>query len=145
MKAILQRVHTAGVSVDSKEISRIQNGWLILLGIKEGDSEEDAKFLAKKTLSLRCFNDEDEKMNLNVHQVGGSLLVVSQFTLYANCEKGLRPSFVKAAKPEAAEKLYEFFVSLLKAGGQKVETGSFGAKMNVHMDGDGPVTILLET
>ena len=144
MKAILQRVHTAGVSVDSNEISRIENGWLILLGVKEGDTEEDARFLAKKTLNLRCFNDAEGKMNLNVQQVGGSLLVVSQFTLYANCEKGLRPSFVKAARPETAQKLYEFFVSLLKKSGLKVETGSFGAKMTVHMDGDGPVTIPLE-
>ena len=145
MKAVLQRVSEASVWVDQKQISAIKHGWLILLGICHEDTEKEIDYLAKKILALRAFNDKDGKMNLNVQDVAGSLLIVSQFTLYGRCDKGSRPSFVKAARPEHAEPLYEKFLEHIKKQGAPVQAGIFGAKMEVRMKGDGPVTLILES
>lgn len=145
MKAVLQRVTEASVSVDQKEISRIKEGWLILLGIAQEDTGEEIPSLAQKILKLRAFNDKEGKMNLSVRDVEGSLLIVSQFTLHANCKKGNRPSFVKAAPPEKARKLYEDFISYMKEEGVPLGTGSFGAKMAISIEADGPVTLLLDS
>ena len=145
MKAILQRVSEASVWVDSKEVSHINQGWLILLGICHSDQESHISYLVKKILSLRAFCDEEEKMNLSIKDVGGSILLVSQFTLYGRCDKGARPSFVEAARPEHAKPLYQKLAERLREHGVTVETGVFGAKMDIRMRGDGPVTLTLES
>lgn len=146
MKAVLQRVQEASVSIDGENISRISSGFLVLLGVEVHDSLEEAKILANKIAALRVFEDENGKLNLSALDCQGSVLVVSNFTLCADCKKGKRPSFTKAAPPKEAEELYEAFCRLLKeAGIQEVKTGSFGADMKVSLINDGPVTILLDT
>ena len=145
MRAIVQRVKEARVEVDGEVTGRIGEGMLVLLGAGKDDSDVDAEYLAEKILTLRIFEDPDGKMNLSVTDTGGSLLVVSQFTLYGDCRKGRRPSFDKAAPPEAAEALYEEFVSKLRARGSHVETGRFRAMMDVHLVNWGPVTLMLDS
>lgn len=146
MKALLQRVKKASVTVEGKVIGSVGEGYLILLGVREGDTAAEAKFLAQKTAELRVFTDPDGKMNLSMMDIGGGALVVSQFTLCADCRKGRRPSFIDAMKPPMAEELYLDYVRFLKeAGVSHVETGEFGADMLVSIDNDGPVTIMLDT
>lgn len=146
MRALLQRVKTGKVSINNKSIGEIGLGCVILLGIKAGDSEKEADFLTEKIVNLRVMSDENEKMNKSVLDVGGEILVVSQFTLYADTKGGRRPSFLTAAKPDAAERLYCYFINQLKILGVKnVQTGQFGAYMSVEITNDGPVTILLDT
>jgi D-tyrosyl-tRNA(Tyr) deacylase len=145
MRAVLQRVSEAEVSVDGRVIGSIGRGFVVLLGIAKDDTEKDAAYIADKTLGLRVFADEAGKMNLALKQVGGELLVVSQFTLLADTESGRRPSFIRAAPPEDAKRLYEHFLSLVRNGGVKVETGEFGAMMAVSLINDGPVTIVLDS
>ncbi|MCY7376613.1 MAG: D-tyrosyl-tRNA(Tyr) deacylase [Pyrinomonadaceae bacterium] len=145
MRAIIQRVSRAKVSVENKIIGEIGRGILVLLGVAETDSETDASYLLEKTVNLRIFEDADDKMNLSLIDIKGDLLVVSQFTLYGDARKGRRPSFSKAAAPEKAVRLYEFFVAEAKKQIAKVETGKFQAMMNVELINDGPVTILLDS
>jgi D-tyrosyl-tRNA(Tyr) deacylase len=145
MRAVIQRVKEARVEVDGETVGRIGEGVLVLLGAGKDDTEEDAQYLAEKILSLRIFEDTEGKMNLSVMETGGSVLVVSQFTLYGDCRKGRRPSFDKAAPTEIAERLYELFVDELKERGAKVETGRFRAMMDVHLVNWGPVTLMLDS
>ena len=146
MKCVIQRVSSSSVSVDGKVVGEIKNGFLILLGVAEGDTEADAEKLAKKISLMRVFEDSEGKMNLSVQDIGGEILVVSQFTLCADCKKGNRPSFVGAMRPEGATRLYELFMALLKDNGvKKVDHGIFGADMKVSLVNDGPVTIILDT
>ena len=146
MRALLQRVDHASVSVDGNVIGSIGGGYMILLGVKVGDSEKEAEFLAKKTAELRVFADSEKKMNLSLLDIGGEALVVSQFTLFADCKKGRRPAFINSEKPPLANELYEKYVEFLKlAGVAKVETGEFGAHMKIDLVNNGPVTILLDT
>ncbi|NRA44644.1 MAG: D-tyrosyl-tRNA(Tyr) deacylase [Oligoflexales bacterium] len=145
MKAVLQRVSSASVKVDGSIVGSIAHGWLILLGITHDDGDQACRFVADKVSGLRVFSDEQGKMNLNIKQVEGSALVISQFTLYGNCQKGRRPSFGDAANPDKARILYEKFVEELKGLGIKVATGEFGAHMEVSLQGDGPVTLILST
>ena len=145
MKIVLQRVKHASVSVADEQISEIGPGLLLLVGIARGDDEAEAKWLVEKVSGLRVFADEDGKMNLNVREAEGAILAVSQFTLLADTRKGKRPSFVEAAPPEEAEMLFDYFCEKLRvAGVASVETGSFGAMMDVTLVNDGPVTIVLE-
>lgn len=147
MRAIIQRVSSANVTIDGKVYSSIENGLLILLGIKTGDGETEARYLAEKCLGLRIFEGKEEKMNLSVKDINGSILVVSQFTLYGDTRKGNRPSFIEAAPPLIAEPLYEKFVSLLKdsLGEEKIATGIFRAMMDVSLVNNGPVTVIVES
>ncbi len=145
MRAIIQRVKEARVDVDGETVGKIGEGMLVLLGAEKDDSGVDTEYLAEKILTLRIFKDGEGKMNLSVSDTGGSLLVVSQFTLYGDCRKGRRPSFDKAAPPEVAEALYEEFVSKLRARGARVETGRFRAMMDVHLVNWGPVTLMLDS
>lgn len=144
MRIVLQRVASASVKVDGNICGEISNGYLVLLGVGEGDTEEDCRRFADKIINLRIFADENDKINLSLSNVGGSILVVSQFTLYADCRKGNRPNFTQAAKPDVAEKLYNYFVEYCRSKGQKVETGEFGADMKVELLNDGPFTVVLE-
>ena len=144
MRALIQRVSQASVTVDQQIISRIGKGLLILLGVGHGDGDEQARFLAEKTATLRIFEDEQGKTNLSVLDVNGAAIVVSQFTLYANTQKGRRPSFIDAALPDVAEPLVNRFVELLREQGVPTQTGKFGAHMEVEIHNDGPVTIWLE-
>lgn len=144
MRALLQRVSKASVTVDGQTISSIGNGLLILLGVGHGDGEEQAKFLAEKIATLRVFEDDQGKTNLSVLDVGGEAIVVSQFTLYADTRKGRRPSFTDAALPDVAEPLVTRFAELLRAQGVVTQTGRFGAHMEVEIHNNGPVTIWLE-
>lgn len=144
MRVLLQRVSEASVTVDGQEVSRIGRGFLLLVGITDGDTEAEAQWLANKVSGLRVFEDDDDKMNLALADVGGEVLVVSQFTLYGDTRKGRRPSFVSAAHPEVAEPLCSRFVELLRADGLTVREGIFGAMMQVQLVNDGPVTLLLE-
>lgn len=144
MKLVIQRVANAQVEVDKKIVGKINKGYLVLFGVKEGDTREQADTLADKLCKLRIFADENEKMNLSIKDVDGELLIVSQFTLYANCEKGNRPSFVEAMEPKKANEIYEYFVEKCKEKVKKVEKGVFGADMKVSLLNDGPVTIVLE-
>ena len=144
MRALIQRVSSAAVSVNGVQISRIGKGLLILLGVKTGDTTAEADFLADKCVGLRIFEDAEEKMNLSLSDVGGEVLVVSQFTLYGDARRGRRPSFTLAAPPAQSEPLYEYFVERLRAAGLRVATGQFGAMMAVSLVNDGPVTLLLE-
>ena len=142
MKAILQRVTCASVTVDGAVVGEISQGFLILLGVEQGDDEKEASVLADKIAGLRIFTDQNDKMNLSLADVGGEVLVISNFTLCADCSHGRRPSFIGAARPETAEPLYEFFCQrLLQNGVKKVEKGIFGADMQVSLINDGPVTI----
>ena len=146
MKAVLQRVTAAGVNVDGACVGEIGAGLLVLLGVAEGDTERDAQVLADKIANLRIFSDEEGKMNLSLLTIGGEMLVVSQFTLCANCVKGRRPDFFGAAKPDEAERLYLYFCERIKSlGVSKVATGVFGADMQVTLTNDGPVTIILDS
>lgn len=146
MRALLQRVKNAEVSIDGETVGKIEQGYLILLGVKIGDTEREAQFLAKKAAELRVFTDSEDKMNLSLLDIGGEALVVSQFTLYADCKKGRRPAFVGAEKPPVASELYERYVELLRENGvSNVQTGRFGADMLVTLQNDGPVTIMLDT
>jgi D-aminoacyl-tRNA deacylase len=146
MRATIQRVTTASVTVDGKVISEISNGLLIFLGIEDADTADDIKWLSNKIVNLRIFNDEEGVMNLSLLQEEGEALVISQFTLHASTKKGNRPSYIKAAKPETAIPLYESFVAQLEKDlGKKVGTGVFGADMKVALLNDGPVTIQIDT
>lgn len=144
MRALVQRVRSGAVSVAGEEIARIGRGLVILLGIGPEDAEAQARYLAEKIATLRIFEDADGKMNLSLLDVAGEAIVVSQFTLYADTERGRRPSFVNAAVPELAEPLVARFGELLQAQGVRVQTGRFGAEMQVEIHNDGPVTIWLE-
>lgn len=144
MKALIQRVARASVEVDGKICGKIGKGFLVFLGVGEGDTEDDCRRIAKKVTDLRIFSDENGKINLSLGDVGGQLLVVSQFTLYADCRKGNRPNFIQAAKPGPAEKLYEYFVGCCRENGVHTETGIFGADMKVELLNDGPFTVMLE-
>lgn len=144
MKLVVQRVKEAKVEVNNEIIGNIKRGFLVLLGITHNDTKETADYLVKKLCKLRVFSDIDGKMNLALNDINGELLIVSQFTLYADCTGGNRPSFVNAAKPEEANKLYEYFCSECEKNGIKVEKGKFGADMKVSLVNDGPVTIILE-
>lgn len=147
MRAVIQRVKYASVTINGAVKSKIEQGFLILFGAGEGDTKEDAQLLAKKTAGMRIFCDENDKMNLSLSDIGGSVIVVSQFTLYADCRRGNRPSFTNAAPPIEANELYEYFVRLLREehGIQDVQTGEFGADMKVELLNDGPVTIILDS
>lgn len=144
MKALIQRVKKASVTIDNKLYSEIGKGLLVLLGVEKDDEKENGDKLAQKISTLRIFEDENDKMNLSVKDVNGEILVVSQFTLCGDCRKGTRPSFDKAAPPEKVNELYEDFVSVLKAGGFRVKTGKFRAMMDVELINDGPVTFMVE-
>lgn len=146
MKAILQRVTFAEVKVDEKTVGKIDNGFLILLGVAEGDTEKEADALSAKVATLRVFTDENDKMNLSLADIDGEVLVISNFTLYADCSHGRRPNFMKAAKPDIAEPLYEYFCKKMSDNGvRKVEKGIFGADMKVSLLNNGPVTIDIDT
>ncbi len=144
MKLVVQRVSNAKVEVDNQVVGTIEKGYLVLLGVTHTDTKETADYLVKKLCNLRVFEDENGKMNLNLKQVGGSLLIVSQFTLYGDCSEGNRPSFTNAAKPEMANELYEYFCHECEKNNIKVEKGVFGAHMEVQLLNSGPVTIILE-
>lgn len=144
MRAVVQRVTEASVAVDGEVVGAIGAGLLVLVGVADGDTAEEARWLAHKVANLRIFSDAADRMNLSVKTVGGSVLIVSQFTLIANTRKGFRPSFVPAAAPEIAEPLIETFVAAVQAERVPVQTGIFGADMKVSLINDGPVTILLE-
>lgn len=144
MKIVLQRSKQAYVKVDGEEVGAIDKGLVLLVGVTHGDTKEAAKFLADKVVNLRIFEDEDGKMNHSLLDVGADILSVSQFTLYGDCQKGRRPNFMAAAKPDFAEELYQFFNEALREKGVKVETGVFGAMMDVSLINDGPVTLILE-
>ncbi|NQT97965.1 MAG: D-tyrosyl-tRNA(Tyr) deacylase [Candidatus Marinimicrobia bacterium] len=145
MIAVIQRVSESKVQVDGKTIGEIGQGLLILLGVLDGDTEADGRFLADKIAGLRIFNDENGKMNLSLKDVGGSALVVSQFTLCGDWRKGRRPSYIHAAAPDEGERLYEDFMARLRKHGQPVESGEFGAMMKVDLVNDGPVTFVLDS
>ena len=147
MKTLIQRVSKASVTIDGRMYSSIEKGLLILLGIRIHDTSEDARYIAEKSCSLRIFEDDQQKMNLSVRDVGGSVLAVSQFTLYGDTRKGNRPSFIDAAPPEEAEPLYNIFVDQLRQmlGNDRVSTGLFRAMMDVELVNNGPVTVMLES
>jgi len=146
MRALIQRVNGAGAEVERRLVGEIKGkGLLILLGVSKEDTEQDIDYLVRKILNLRIFNDENDKMNLSIQDIKGELLVISQFTLYADCRKGNRPSYDKAAGPEPAKELYELFLSKIKKSGLKVEKGVFGANMQVNLTNSGPVTLMLES
>ena len=144
MKLVVQRVKNAKVDVENKTVGSIEKGFLVLLGVTHTDTKEVADYLVKKLCNLRVFEDENGKMNLSIKDVKGKLLIVSQFTLYADCTGGNRPSFINAAKPEIAKELYEYFCKECENKGIEVEKGIFGADMKVSLLNDGPVTIILE-
>lgn len=144
MRALLQRVSSANVSINGRIVGQIDRGFAILLGVTHSDTEKEADWLANKVAGLRLFIDDSGKMNLGLADVGGSLLVISQFTLYGDARKGKRPSFTHAARPEHAEPLVNTFCKKLRAHGLTVETGVFGAMMQVEIHNDGPVTLMLE-
>ena len=145
MRLVVQRVRKANVVVDNKTIGEIDQGFMVLLGVAPTDTKEIADFLVQKLIHLRVFEDENGKMNLSIQDIDGELLIVSQFTLYANCNHGNRPSFTDAAKPDLANELYEYFVEQCKKEKiKKIATGEFGADMQVSLQNDGPVTIILE-
>ncbi len=145
MKAVIQRVKSANVSIDGKTVGAIGQGLLILLGVAKGDTQAEVGVLSEKILKLRIFSDENGKMNRSVIDVGGEIMVVSQFTLLANCRHGNRPDFLESAPPDIANELYEQFKSTIREKTGKVECGVFGADMQVALVNDGPVTILLDT
>lgn len=145
MRAVVQRATRAKVTVDDKPIGEIGKGLVVLLGIARDDTKLDAAYLAEKICALRIFDDDEGKMNLSVKEVNGGVLIVSQFTLYGDVRRGLRPSWIEAAAPEVAEPMYEFFVRQVRAAVSEVATGSFRAMMQVELVNDGPVTILLDS
>ena len=144
MKLVVQRVKEASVKVNEETVGEIGKGYMVLLGVTHNDTKETADYLVKKLCNLRVFEDENGKMNLNIKQVNGKLLIVSQFTLYGNCKDGNRPSFIEAAKPEYANELYEYFCKKCEENDIEVQKGIFGAHMEVSLINDGPVTIILE-
>lgn len=144
MRFLIQRVKKAQVDVNNKIVGKIDNGFLVFIGITHKDTKEIADYLVKKLINLRIFEDEKGKMNLSLNDVKGSILLVSQFTLYANCLEGNRPSFTEAAKPDFANELYEYIIDECKKKNDKVQTGIFGADMKIELVNDGPVTIILE-
>lgn len=145
MRAVVQRVTNADVKIDGRVNGKIDDGLLVLLGVGNGDTEEDMKYIADKIIKLRIFNDENDKMNLSLEDVGGSMLVISQFTLYGDCSHGRRPYFGNAMEPVSANEMYEKFVAYIREQGIHTETGEFGADMKVSLTNDGPVTIILES
>jgi D-aminoacyl-tRNA deacylase len=145
MRAVVQRVSEAYVDVDDQEVGRIGQGVLVLLGVGQDDGLDDVRYLAEKVVHLRIFADSQDKMNLSVRDVGGGVLVVSQFTLYGDCRKGRRPSYAGAAPPQKALELYEAFVEEIRACSLPVATGRFQEMMQVHLVNDGPVTLLLDS
>jgi len=145
MIAVLQRVTKSYVTVDNIKIGAIEKGLTVLLGIEKNDTEADADYLAKKIIGLRIFEDENKKLNLSLEDIKGEMLVISQFTLLANCKKGKRPSFEKSALPDLAEKLYEYFIKKVKEANIHVETGKFASNMEVFIENNGPVTIILNS
>ena len=145
MRAVVQRVKSAKVEVNGQTVGEIGQGLLVFLGVGEGDSEKDCDYLANKIAHLRIFSDNQGLMNLSVVEVEGAALVVSQFTLWGDCRKGRRPSFIRAAQPERARKLYEHFIGIIRGKGLRVATGEFQAMMDVHLVNDGPVTLILDS
>lgn len=145
MRAVLQRVKSASVTIQNEKVGEIADGILLFLGITEEDGEKECDFLAEKAVQLRIFEDEEGKMNRSLLDMGGKMLIVSQFTLFADCRRGRRPSFIKAARPQQAEPLYERFIQAVQGMGVKTASGRFGADMLVSLENDGPVTILLDT
>ena len=145
MRAVIQRVSSARVRVEGKILGEIGKGFLVLLGVGKEDTEKDADWLAEKIVGLRVFEDEQGKFNFSLKEVGGEILIVSQFTLYGDCRKGRRPSFDHSAPPELAEKLYNYFVEKVKEKGIKVATGKFQALMEVELVNQGPVTLIIDT
>lgn len=145
MRGVLQRVKNASVTIDGNKVSEIEHGILLLIGVTDTDTETDADYIAEKTVNARIFEDSEGKMNLSLLDVGGSILAVSQFTLYGDARKGRRPSFIKAAKGEISEPLYELVCKKISDMGVEVKKGVFGADMKVALINDGPVTILLES
>ncbi|MGI6225129.1 MAG: D-aminoacyl-tRNA deacylase [Peptococcales bacterium] len=145
MRVVIQRVKQASVKVDGNIVGKIDSGLLVFLGVTHSDTTNDAKYLAEKVCNLRIFEDENDKLNLSVLDIGGKILSVSQFTLYGDCRKGRRPSFTEAAQPEIANKLYQDFNMYLQKSGVEVETGIFQAHMQVELINDGPVTMLLDS
>ena len=146
MKAVIQRVLNSSVTVDGKTVGSIEKGFLILLGVQDGDTQKDAEKLSSKIYGLRIFTDENDKMNLSLSDIDGQVLVVSQFTLCADCRKGRRPNFINAAPPQEANDLYEYFCDRMKAlGTSRVEKGVFGADMKISLINDGPVTIIIDS
>jgi len=145
VRAVVQRVSRASVTVDGQVAGKIEGGFMVLLGVSEEDTAADAEYLANKIVGLRVFEDDDGKMNLSLQDVGGQMLVVSQFTLFGDCRKGRRPSFIAAARPEQANGLYEKFVELVRGQGIHVETGVFQAMMDVDLVNQGPVTLLVDS
>ncbi len=145
MRAVLTRVNSASVTIDGQLHGKIQKGFLVLLGVGPNDTEAQCRYLAEKILGLRIFEDENEKMNLSISDVGGQLLIVSQFTLYGNCRKGRRPSFADAAPPELGNAMYERFLEICGELGYPPQHGQFGADMQVESVNDGPVTLILDT
>ncbi len=145
MRVVLQLVNNSSVDINDKTVASIEKGFLLLLGVKNGDTEADAVKLAKKISVLRIFTDENDKMNLSLSDVGGTVIVVSNFTLYADCSHGRRPSFINAARPEVSEPLYEFFCNEMRKNGVDVQTGEFGADMQVNLCNDGPITLVIDS
>ena len=145
MRAVLTRVNSASVTIDGEVVGRIGRGFLILLGVGPNDTEKECRYLAEKALGLRIFTDEEDKMNLGLTDIGGQVLVVSQFTLYGNCRKGRRPNFMEAAGPELGNRLYEQFLKDCESLGFPPQHGQFGASMQVESVNDGPVTLILDT
>lgn len=145
MKIVLQRVKKSSVLIDGSEKREIKNGLTLLIGISETDTEVEVLYLVKKCLDLRIFSDENDKLNLSVQDISGEILAISNFTLYADCKKGKRPSFIKAGKPDMSKKLYDLFVSELLNSNLVVKTGEFGTDMEVEIINDGPITIVLDT
>ena len=145
MRFVVQRVTHASVSVDGNVIGKIGQGFMVLIGVSDEDTKETADKMVKKLLGLRIFEDENGKTNLDIHTVGGSLLLISQFTLYADCKHGNRPSFIKAGKPDMANEMYEYIIAKCREQVEIVETGEFGADMKVELLNDGPFTILLDS
>ena len=145
MRFVVQRVTHASVTVDGNVIGKIGQGFMVLIGVYDEDTKETADKMVKKLLGLRIFEDENGKTNLDIHTVGGSLLLISQFTLYADCKHGNRPSFIKAGKPEMANEMYEYIIAKCREQVEIVETGEFGADMKVELLNDGPFTILLDS
>lgn len=145
MRAVIQRVKKANVTIDDKIKGKIKKGIMLLLAIGQEDTEKDTKYMLEKTMNLRIFEDENEKMNLSLLDIKGEMLVISQFTLYGDCRKGRRPNFMKSAKPETAEEIYNEFIKKAKGYGIKIQTGEFGANMDIDLINDGPVTILIDS
>ncbi|MBX9656133.1 D-tyrosyl-tRNA(Tyr) deacylase [bacterium] len=145
MRVVVQRVSHASVTIDGEVVGQIGRGLLVLVGINKTDGEAEITFLADKLVNLRIFPDDDDKMNRSLMDIGGELLVVSQFTLYGDCRKGRRPSFIDAAGPDHAIPVYERFVARIRESGLNVETGRFGANMQVDLQNDGPVTLIIDS